>query len=688
MRRIFFCIVIAAATAVAFLPALDNDFTNWDDNVYVTNNPSIQGFSIPHIARQFSSSIGYYHPLTMLTFMTDYRFFGLNPRGYHLTGVLFHGINALLVFALIFGLSGNDLVAFIAALFFAVHPLRVESVAWIAERKDVVSSFFYLASLLSYLGFRRRRERKYFFACMLLFLCSLLSKPMAVTLPVVLLLIDYLVNGTITVRLIVEKGVFFAIAVSFSILTYFTQMHYGAVTENIPILQRLFIPAFGILFYLCKTIAPLHLSAYYTSGCIYFPRIAAVIYPVLAIGLAAAAFRIARYSRTAIFCLLFFIVTLLPVLQIIQIGGFIVADRYTYIPTIGLCYFAAWAIVRFIENPRAGRPGKYAMVTMVGFGVIVFTVLTRERCTVWKNSETLWNDVIGKYPSSMAYDNRGHVYYLRQDYAGALADYNRGLLYDSTDAFLYYNRGLLFDDKGDHERAIGDYGRAIAHKPGFAEAYNNRGYDYYVQGNDERAIADFERTISLNPEAAKAYNNLGNVLARKGEYRDAIADYDRAVALNPDFADAWYDRGRCHQAVNELDQAVACFTRTLEIDTAYAQASNDRGVTWGMRGDLDRAMADFNRAIVLQPSSPDAYVNRGNAYSFKKDFPRAIIDFSLAIRLDSAKYPQVYYFRGVAYRSIGEIDHAEEDFRRACAMHIDAACRELSWRGSHRDANL
>jgi len=282
-RRAWCYVIIVVVTAVAFSPIMQNGFTNFDDNQYVTGNQSIQGFSLNHIARQFSSNVGNFHPLTMMTLMADYSMYGLNPVGYHLTNLLFHMVNSLIVFALAAALTKSNFAALFAALLFAVHPLRVESVAWVSERKGVVSTFFYLLSLWVYLKFSATKQWRLYICCLAFFVLSLLAKQVAVSLPLVLLLIDYLNNRRITARAAVEKWPFFVIAALFAVTVYGTQSQYGAlaVQANMPLLQRVALPFYGILFYLYKTVVPLHLCAYYPYNPAFSDH--AVLYPVLAI---------------------------------------------------------------------------------------------------------------------------------------------------------------------------------------------------------------------------------------------------------------------------------------------------------------------------------------------------------------------------------------------------------------------
>ena len=265
-RVLFYCCIIAGITFFAFSPSLRNGFTNWDDEGYVVDNPDIKGCTLHNVVKVFSSTyVGNYQPLTMLSYMAEYRFFKLNPLVYHCTNLLLHILNCLLVFALIYGLSGKQLTSLLVALLFAVHPLRVESVAWIAERKDVLSALFYFLSLLSYLRYVKKTGRKFYGFCLLSLALSLLSKPVAVSQPFILVLIDYLINRKVDKRNLVEKTPFFAVAVVFAGITLLTQKSQGTVLEysSLSTITRVCAPFYGMVFYVVKSIIPIHLSALY-----------------------------------------------------------------------------------------------------------------------------------------------------------------------------------------------------------------------------------------------------------------------------------------------------------------------------------------------------------------------------------------------------------------------------------------
>ena len=679
-------IVPMAATALSFYGILNDGFTNWDDDVYVTGNILIHSLSWRNILRIFSPATlvsANYQPTTILSYALNYAGGKLNPAGYILADLIFHLLNVLLVFIFIRKIFRNDVAASLCALLFGIHPMHVESVVWISGRKDLLYTSFYLASSLLYLSYLEKKKGcatlRYSASC-ILFVCSLLSKSSAVTLPAVLFLIDYCRMRKFSVKMVIDKIPFIAPAIILGFWAIKGQHDAGTFSglEALPVFTRIFIACHSFMFYVVNFCLPLKLSAFYPypdSFMVSLP-LRYWLSPLFAVAASMAAWYFRR-SKAFIFGFGFFLINVIFILHFIPVSSAVTADRFSYLAYVGLSAIVAYYVAQGIVSFRL-KSMRVAVWTAVCCVTLVFGYAVHERCKVWKNSETLWTDVIGKYPSAIAYNDRGYAYYLNHDYARALSDYNTGLSRYPYYADLYNNRGVLYDALGDHAGAVSDYNRAIVNKPGFADAYNNRGVDYCANGDYVRAMDDFNRAISLNPGCEEAYCNRANILNSKGDYSAAIADYSHAVSLNPENAGAWYNQGRIYKAMNDLDQALACFTRAIKIDSAFEHAYNSRGVIYCMENDFDRAIADFNRAISLKPLTPDAYFNRGNAYSAKGSYSQAIDDFSRAIILDSAESPQALSNRGLAWRAIGDFQHAEKDFKRACAMHFDYACRALA----------
>jgi tetratricopeptide (TPR) repeat protein len=577
VRRVFFyCSIIAGITFFAFWPSLSNGFTNWDDEGYVVDNPDIKGCTLHNAAKLFSSVyVSNYQPLTMLSYMAEYRFFQLNPVVYHWTNLLLHIINCLLVFALIYGLSGKQLTGLLVALMFAVHPLRVESVAWIAERKDVLSAFFYFLSLLSYLRYVKKADRKFYGFCLLSLVLSLLSKPIAISQPFVLILIDYLHDRKIDKKNLLEKAPFFAVAALFAVITILTQKGPGPIPEysTLSPLTRVCAPFYGMVFYVVKSIIPIHLSAFYPfpariDGSMNIMLFASFF---LAMGVAVAIYRNRGRFRKLVFGSLFFLITALPMLQIVRVGDAIVAERYTYIPMLGVYYFFMELYGYLLGGKLlGGKAVKGLLWASLGMSLIIFTCITRQRCGIWKDSISLWSDVINKFPCAVAYTHRGLAYSVAHDNGRAIQDYYQAIMLDPNYAPVYNDVGVAYKDKGDYDRAIENYSRAIGLYPRYARAYGNRGIAYKNKGDNARAIEDYTRAIALDPRFVVAYNNRGVAYNGQGDHDRAIEDLSHAIMLNPGYAMAYYNRGLAYKAKGYNDRARVDFNKACDCGLAIA----------------------------------------------------------------------------------------------------------------------
>ena len=590
-RFALLCACIACLTGGAFLPSLKNGFVNRDDPAYVMNNLDIRGFSRHHLVRIFSSTyVSHYLPVTMLSYMAEYRFFRLDPAAYHRTSLFLHIVNCLLVFALFYKLSGNYFVGAVTALLFGLHPLRVEAVAWIAERKEVLSACFYFLSLLLYLLYRKKGERKFYFLCLLSLLVSLLSKTMSVSQPFVLILIDYLTGRKIERKSLLEKLPFFALSAVFAVIAVTAVRQFISDYPHYSIVQHILMPAWAIIFYLIKSFAPVNLSASY-----YLPDVPEKGMTIMALcaaalaGIVATVYYSRRFSKKAVFGLLFFLITLLPVLQIVNSGGLaIVADRYTYVPMLGLYFIIAVGLAWVVREKLGNKPGmKTALYGgMIAIAVVLFSTTWR-RCGVWNNSLTLWNDIIEKSPAAaQAYDGRGGAY----------------------------------RDRGEYYRAIADFNKAIELKPDFAGAFFGRGYIYCAfLGLTDPAIVDLNRAIALVPDFPDAWNTLGIAYGMKGACDRAIAGFDKAIALKPDFAEAYVNRGFARmRCFGNFDRAIDDFSRAIALDAGFAKAYLIRGIAWESKDLYDEAIADFTRVIALDPrDSVEAARNRDSAIAKK-----------------------------------------------------------------------
>jgi len=534
--------LIPALLAIAvFLPTLGNGFVNWDDPYYIYENLHIRHLDLRWIFT--AVVVSNYHPLTLLSHTLDYRLFGLNPMGHHITNIILHAINSAFVFLLAKRLlrggykSGYALPAMAAALLFAVHPLHVESVAWASERKDVLSAFFFLLALLSYLRYARGpRKGLYYGLTLIIFILALLSKPMAVTLPAVLLLLDYYpLKRPVNNRLLIEKIPFFALSAASAIVTLWAQESGGSLRsfDTHSIATRLYIAAQAVTFYPYKLILPANLSPYYpmphNTRLFSLPFISSLILIIVITLLCLIA--LMRKKRWPITLWAFYLVTLLPVSGLVTVGGQVVADRYAYIPTM-VFFLLAGGIIGVVT--KAGNSGRIKAVTYMVLILIIalFGLQAIRQEYFWRDSITLMSRAITLYPDSAT--------------------------------LPYTNRGLVHEKEGNLPLALKDYNKAIAISPGFSDAYINRGIIYGESSLFDKAIDDFSRAISLDPSSAKAYMNRGAVYMREGDYESALKNLRRAIALDPKDATthfnlglAYFNTGNKMEALKSMERAAA-----------------------------------------------------------------------------------------------------------------------------------
>jgi tetratricopeptide (TPR) repeat protein len=553
--------VLVVVTFIAFAPSLQNGFTNWDDDVLLTQNPQVRDASPSALIKLLrSKTASTYIPLTIISFAVQYHFVKLQPGPYHAANLFFHILTVLAVFWFCYLLCNNLWVAFLAALFFGVHPLRVESVAWVTERKDVLYVFFFMASLIGYLLYRKTGKISVYVLSILLFLLSCLAKGVAVVLPLILVLIDYFQRRKFDRKAWLEKIPYLAISLGIGFIAYLLQGHTRMIQIGPQILfpNNVLVGCYSILFYLFKTVLPVQLSALYPYPEGFPNTVPFYLYLALAAVAILAGVLVTRRKRwrTAIFGLSFMLIASLPVLGFIpMIGPAITADRYVYLGSVGLMFIfslgAAWLHKKRKDLVWLG-------IALLGFLALILVVLTSARCRVWKSSETMWTDVLKHHPRvQYAYNSRGQYYYEDKKYDQALEDFSRAVEIGPKYAKAWYNRGNVFDETGVFDRAIDDYTRAIGIEPHYTMAYNNRGLAHRHKGDFEKAIADFTAALGLDPNYAKAYNNRGMVLAQTGEHPRAIDDFTRAIRIDPRDQAAYFNRAVSYYQTGELERSRA-----------------------------------------------------------------------------------------------------------------------------------
>jgi tetratricopeptide (TPR) repeat protein len=643
---------IVAITCVVYLGSLGNGFlANWDDDTYVTENPYVKDFTVPGLAKLFTVYYSSnYHPLTGLTNALEYRLFGLSPLPFHLVNLLLHLFNTWLVFRLVRALAGDVEAAGIVALFFGIHPMHVESVAWISERKDVLYAAFYLGALLRYLRYVDGSPRRDLFAALGLFLGALLAKSAAVSLPLVLLAVDWYRGRKLDLRVLAEKVPFFALSAAFGVVALWSQSSGGST--RVPLLltpiDRLLLPAYALSYYVIKLFVPVGLSAMHyfpakTGGSLPAEYFAA---PLFLAAVAYAAYAARRHRRDLVFGLLFYVATILLVSQVIPFGNAVVAERYTYLPYVGLLFALATFYSRSANGaygPRLARL-KPAMGAVLAAAALASGAAAWSRTRVWESGVTLFSDALAKDPTSY---------------------------------YAYYSRGCERQKRGDRAGAVADYSAAIRLNANYVEAYNNRAFLNSEMGEHRAAEADYTELLRLEPRSEKRYSERGAARGKLGDLAGAVADYTSALALNPRFAPAYHNRGVAREKQKDFDGALADQSEAIRLNPSYPEAYVGRANVRTYRGDTAGAVADYTEALRINPGLSGALLNRAVARYSGEDVDGAIADLSELIRREP-RSAGAYHYRGVARLKKQQVGDACSDLRQGAALGSAEAAQALA----------
>jgi len=553
-------VILAAGVAAIFLPCLFNGFV-YDDAIYVVDNPAIREFSPAGLKTLWTNFFcSSYVPLTMTSFAVDYRLFGLNPAAFHATNIVLHAINAVLVLFLAFRLGGSAAAAVVTAVLFSVHPLRVEAVAWVSARKDLLSAAFFLAGLLSYLEWRKTGASGWYQASLGTGVLSLLAKPAAVSFPLALLCLDYFHGRKPDRDTLIRLIPFFAVAGLGTVITLVSQR--DVIPSVTPLWMGIFLPAAGLVLYLHKTLVPVNLSCLYPIP--PFDLLAAQFPGNIAIlaACAAAVLLTTRRTRTVAFGCLFFLATILPSLKVVPFSVNLAGDRYTYLPSTGLSFIAAALCARFLRDRR--QTVRFATLACLASTVAVLTSLTVARCRVWRNEVTLWNDAVTAAPHPVTYACRAIAYSWAGDFDRAIADFTTSISLDPACSKTLVDRADTYARMGKVQESVADYTRAIqvesalrADMQSLYRAYQNRASVYCQMGRKEEALADYGQALRIFPDEPVTLSDKGVLLMSMGRYREALADFNRLIQIYPDRGDIYYRRATCHYALGDIRSATA-----------------------------------------------------------------------------------------------------------------------------------
>jgi tetratricopeptide (TPR) repeat protein len=659
-------LVLAVAVVACFCPALQGEFVNWDDDANLTENEAYRGLSPAHLGWMFTTThMGNYQPLTWLSFGVDYVIWEMNAGGYHFTNLALHLASTLLFYYFLLLLLDRVMPerpparwpAAIAALFFGIHPLRVESVAWATERKGVLCVLFLMLSLVAYLRMDREERQgrsggRWLALSAVMFTASLFSKILGILLPVALLAIDvYPLRRFVPGRrhkVLLEKIPYFAASLLAGLATIHAVESAGVAraAQDVHPIARIEEAAFGLCFYLYKSVLPFALSPLYpASRPETFNPLALPL--LVSVGIAAALFSSAivlrrRYpaATTAFFC---YAVLLVPVLRLNFDAPQLVADRYAYIACLPWAVLLAFLMAKSRRSMRTA-----AAVVLLSFGALSFV-----QTKVWHDSISLWTQALKVDASNtFAYNNRGTARAMSGDRAGAIEDFTRALQRDPNYSDAWYNRGKMRADATDLDGAIADHSEAIRLTPSFARAWKGRGEARRAKGDTEGARGDLAEAARLgatdtsrihattgSAEVKKLVND-GIALASKGNLDGAIAQFSKALAIDPKIAALYYNRATARTAKGDQAGAAEDYSEALKLNPDYRDAYADRGMARAKLGDFRGAADDYSQALRLQPRDPEVLVSRGVVRAKLGDRPGAADDFQTALTLAPADWKQ------------------------------------------------
>ncbi|HLB00061.1 MAG TPA: tetratricopeptide repeat protein, partial [Bacteroidota bacterium] len=583
---------------------LTNGFTTWDDPQYILDNPLIRSLSPGNIAAIFTTRefAGNYHPLTLLCYALEYSLFGASPFGYHLVSLLLHLGIVFIIFQLIRRLTGSPLTAFGVSLMFGVHPVHLEPVAWLADQKDLLYTLFYTGAVLGYLRSRETGEVKIFILTTVpLFVFSALSKGLAVTLPVTLLLVEYYCEGTITGKRLGRIIPLFGISLLFGALAIHAQSAAGAIVD-VPVdtpVEKMLYASTGFVTYIMKLLVPYGLSPYYP----YPQEVPGHAWGllILAAGIPVAAFAYRKKSPVVFFGVAFFTVTVLPVLQLLQVGNAMMADRYAYLPSIGILLIIVRRMERAADTLAVKHPAARVFAGVTGgIYVLALAAMTFSLGGIWHDGVTMWDRVVKESPGHpKAYFNRGYARYTLGDYPGAIADYDTTLSIFPDYPYVRFNRGISLFRLGDRQRALADFNDAVEKYPDEPLVFHWRANLYASISEYDLAAADYTRVLDSQPDDFVVLMRRALTFVSAGRYPQALADYTTAIALRPSDVSLYFNRGNVLSAMGRYEDAVEAYSTVLRTNPADRDALYGRGIALHLAGHDPDACDDLRRASIL-----------------------------------------------------------------------------------------
>jgi protein O-mannosyl-transferase len=702
----FLCFLLVLFTGWLFYPAIQNDFINYDDPENITANSQVQrGIKWESVQRALTGEdkTALWAPLTMLSHALVWQMVGLKPWGHHLANVVLHAINTGLVFLVLRKLTGATWRSLFVAALFGMHPLRVESVAWVTERKDVLSTTFWMLTLWAYARFveeskaQKTKSLVFYAGALVFYALGLMSKPMLVTVPFILLLLDYWPlrrsaecgkgrdisnRGRSWTWLIAEKAPFLVLAAGTSAVTFIFQNRGGAVATlaSVPLICRIENVPVSYCRYLGKLFWPLDLAVFYPHPG-HWPMGMVLASSLLLMGVSIAVITLRRQYPYVLVGWFWFVGTLVPVIQLVQAGLQSMADRFVYVPLIGILLVLTWGACELTRQWRYQKG--FLSITAVA-AILICVPLTRKQIGYWKDSETLFLHATAVTENNcLAENNLGVALASKGRWDEAIKHYEKGLAMDPeleivpNHAETCNNLGLALIQKGQVEEAITYFQKAMEEKPEYAEAHYNIGIALLQRGQPQPAIAHFRRALEIRPSYAEAHNNLGSVLAQMGETEEAIAQFRRTLELKPGFAEAHNNLGWVLFQQGHVAEAITHLQKALECRPDYAEAHNSLGLALLREGRADEAGDHFQKAVEIDPSYLEARHNLGAVLLRQGLVDQAIVCFEKVVQTRN-DHAEAHYNLGVALLRKGQVEQAMVHLHKALEIRPKFAEAEYS----------
>jgi len=678
-------VLVLVVTFLVYLPLFNNDFLmTWDDDRYIIENPHIKELSFTKTFDLFGLYYdGHYHPLTLLSLAIDYQVDELNPKVFHTTNLIFHLANTLLVFWLVFLLVKRKslVVPFVTSMLFGISTMHVESVAWGAERKNVLYAFFFLASLISYIHYLNNRKLLPLIISIFLFGLSLFSKAMALPLCFTLLAVDYFFDRKLlSKKALLEKAPYFALAILFGIISVQAQKStWGEDLSQVdyPFYERIFYASWAFVAYLFKLIIPVKLAGLYPYPKEFSGMFVVKSFVALLAALASVYWFIKTFRKKSFlqFGYLFFVINVFLLLKLFDVpaGDYIMADRYAYIPSIGLFIIGGVFLDKFMDRSVMVKRGSQVLFVLL---VIFISIQTLQRVTVFKTDEDFYTDIIEKYSGvGVAHTNRGAILREQGRIREAIKDFDAAIKSGNKGYREYSNRGVMYMESGEFNKALPDLQKAVNLNPYNIQVMASYGFALLQTGNFTQSINVFNEVLKLQPDHAEALSNRGTARYSTGDLEGAIGDYTKALEIKPEYNNAYFNRGLARINTNELVGAIADLEKAIDINPENAEAYSNLGVAHSRSGNMTKAFDCYSRAIEINPVYFEAYLNRGIDYFFTQAYDQSLNDLNKAIEINS-QLGASFYFRGRVKIALNQSD-ACDDFNQALQLGFRMASDKI-----------